>query len=238
MKLQKYSLQQLSAAYKTLLPYEAKAMVGGYVEIGGGYVQLTEDEMRTVFGEIESLPGIALNGNYFQYSSDPFGSYSGQLNGFYVDPDAQSNQWMDDDMRNWINSLLENYTYETSTLDGLVNQSTFIVPISALGGVAETWHLDSGIGSIEYSSTDPNSNAEQEFYTEIATQIIWQISSIAGVASSSLQEVKSNLIDLLEDAHVTDSSQITISIERDNNICYYTVVNGNAVLLCSHIYLS
>lgn len=211
MKLKKYSLGQLKQFYPSLSQDEASGCLGGFQDIGGGYVQLSYSEMRDVFGDLETLPGIALNGYCFCASEDPFYSYVDRV-GFYVNPDAPENANLPSSFVSDLNELL-NHVYIDIEIGSTFSpeDQTYIVPISSLGAKAEEWGLST---SQDDNGVSGFSQGNDDNWHDIANRVasdaicILHLSDVAPAITS----LKNNLFQTLRDNDLIPS-QIHWEIE-------------------------
>ena len=149
MKLKKYSLSQLRENYPVLSEREQRQTIGGYLDVGGGFVQLSYSEMCNVFGELETMPGIELQGYEFFSEGDPANSYINTV-GFTAEP--WDNEDSDSSLLEAINVLLEiAYTETESSQLFSPSERTYLVPISSLGATAQAWGLISDESSSQQS---------------------------------------------------------------------------------------
>ena len=159
-------MEQLAKSNPVLSNEETNAFRGGFINVGGGYVLLTWDEMVEVFGSIDDMPGYALTHiDYEALSSDPFYSIDNSAvnNGFYIIPNTLGAN-LDNSFYSFINSILGQFYSIYGVADiSLLNSfnpysdflhfsevsyshagfwdRTYLIPISALGSKAEEWGL-------------------------------------------------------------------------------------------------
>ena len=155
MKLKKYSLSQLRENYPVLSESEQRQTIGGYLDVGGGFVQLSYSEMCNVFGELETMPGIELQGYEFFSEGDPANSYINTV-GFTAEP--WDNEDREPSLLEAINALLEiAYTETESSQLFSPSERTYLVPISSLGVKAQEWGLTPNDVSSQQSSSSSGS---------------------------------------------------------------------------------